>query len=92
MEHAKQPGGVFANILLDGLEGAAARMGRVRASSLIDYAGNCMAQWAQSPVMVTNEAGDRFCVITEGFAPGAHDDIRRASMTSMRRLGVPFPP
>lgn len=91
-EYAEKPGGVFANILLDGLEGGAARMGKVRASSLIDYAGNRVQQWAQNPVMITNEGGDRFCVITEGFAPADAEQARRSSTSSMRRLGIPFRP
>lgn len=86
--------GAFSWHALRGLEGAALPRGtsRIRSSSLGTFITDQFRAWNQSPVVVTQETGDRLCIITSGFATEDSNGKGAASNHESQILGAPFQP
>lgn len=85
--------GAFSACVLRGLEGKARdrEHNKVRGSMLGVYVTETFRSWNQDPLVVTNEGGSRFCIITSGFP----DEPAPAALIGKKSplvIGVPFKP
>ena len=87
--------GAFSYHVLQGLEGAARRVGsnKVRGSVLGEYVTDVFQAWNQDPVIRLHEAGSRPCVIAYfDEAPNDLAPAATAAPTPTLVLGTPFKP
>lgn len=86
--------GGFSWHALRGLEGEALPRGTswIRSSSLGTFITDQFRAWNQSPVVVTQETGDRLCIITSGFASEDSNGKDAASNHESQIIGAPFQP